>query len=60
MTSNLIDIVAFGFGFKCPRKIHLNTEWGGHWKVDMGQYGGGRGQKWPKIGNVVYGWPLMS
>ena len=26
----------------------------------MGQYGGGRGQKWPKIGNVVYGWPLKG
>ena len=24
--------------------------------VDMGQYGGGRGQKRPKIGDVVYGW----
>ena len=29
MTSNIIDIVAFGVGFKCPRKIHLNTQWGG-------------------------------
>ena len=26
MTSNIIDIVAFGVGFKCPRKIHLNTQ----------------------------------
>ena len=25
MTSNMIYIVAFGGGFKCPRKIHLNT-----------------------------------
>ena len=24
----------------------------------MGRYGGGRGQKWPKIGDVFYGWPL--
>ena len=31
---------------------------GGHWKVDMGRYEGGRGQKWPKIGDVVYGWPF--
>ena len=31
---------------------------GGHSKVDMGRYEGGRGLKWPKIGNVVYGWPL--
>ena len=22
---SVIDIVAFGVGFKCPRKIHLNT-----------------------------------
>ena len=29
MTSNIIDIVAFGVGIKCPRKIHLNTQWGG-------------------------------
>ena len=28
MTSNIIDIVAFGVGFKCPRKIHLHTQWG--------------------------------
>ena len=27
MTSNMIDIVGFGVGFKCPRKIHLNTQW---------------------------------
>ena len=25
MTSNMIYIVAFGSGLKCPRKIHLNT-----------------------------------
>ena len=29
MTSNMIYIVAHGIGFKCPRKIHLNTQWGG-------------------------------
>ena len=29
MTSNIIDIVALGVGFKCPRKIYLNTQWGG-------------------------------
>ena len=28
MTSNMIHIVALGCGFKCPRKIHLNTQWG--------------------------------
>ena len=26
MTSNIIDIVAFGVGIKCPRKINLNTQ----------------------------------
>ena len=26
MTSNIIDIVAFGVGFKCPRKTHLNAQ----------------------------------
>ena len=26
MTSNIFHIVAFGVGFKCPRKIHLNTQ----------------------------------
>ena len=25
MTSNMIYIVALGVGFKCPRKINLNT-----------------------------------
>ena len=29
MTSNMIYIVAFDVGLKCPRKIHLNTQWGG-------------------------------
>ena len=28
MTSNMIYFVAFGNGLKCPRKIHLNTQWG--------------------------------
>ena len=26
MTSNILDIIAFGVGFKYPRKIHLNTQ----------------------------------
>ena len=26
MASNIIYIVAFGVGFKCPPKIHLNTQ----------------------------------
>ena len=26
MTSNMIYIVAFGVGLKCPHKIHLNTQ----------------------------------
>ena len=25
LTSNMINIVALGVGFKCPRKIHLNS-----------------------------------
>ena len=29
MTSNMIYIVELGGGFKCPRKIHLNTQGGG-------------------------------
>ena len=29
MTSKMIYVVAFGIGLKCPRKIHLNTQWGG-------------------------------
>ena len=29
MTSNIFHIVAFGVGFKCLRKMHLNTQWGG-------------------------------
>ena len=27
--SNMIYIVALAVGFKCPRKIHLNTQCGG-------------------------------
>ena len=26
MTSNIFHVIAFGVGFKCPRKIHLNTK----------------------------------
>ena len=26
VTSNMIYIVVFGVGLKCPRKIHLNTK----------------------------------
>ena len=26
----------------------------------MGRYGGGKVQKWPEIGDVVYGWPLST
>ena len=29
MTSNMIYVVAFGGGFKCLRKIHLNTQCSG-------------------------------
>ena len=29
MTANMIYIFALGVGLKCPRKIHLNTQWGG-------------------------------
>ena len=29
MTSNMIYIFALGVGFKCPRKIHLNTQCSG-------------------------------
>ena len=28
MTPNMIYTVALGVGFKCPHKIHLNTQWG--------------------------------
>ena len=27
MTANMIYIVALGVGLKCPRKVHLNTQW---------------------------------
>ena len=29
MPSNMIYIVTLSVGFKCPRKINLNTQWGG-------------------------------
>ena len=28
MTANMIYTVALGVGLKCPRKVHLNTQWG--------------------------------
>ena len=38
MTANMIYIVALGVGLKCPRKVHLNTQWG-------------EGQKFAKVGD---------
>ena len=29
MTSNIFITLAFGVGFKCPRKIQLETQWEG-------------------------------
>ena len=33
MTANMIYIVALGVGLKCPRKVHLNTQWGEGTKI---------------------------
>ena len=50
MTSNIIYIVAFGVGFKCPRKIHFNTQWGGSEITPKNRTLGGMvGQKLSKI-----------
>ena len=38
MTANMIYFVALGVGLKCPRKVHLNTQWRG-----------GGGQKFAKV-----------
>ena len=38
MTSNMIYIVALGGGFKYPRKIHLNAQWGGGTVFSNGFY----------------------
>ena len=40
-----------------PIKI-IGVDGGDFGRAKGGRYGGGRGQKWPKIGDVVYGWPL--
>ena len=68
----MIYIVALGVGFKCPRKIHLNTQWGGGVKncekiedgSDIDRYiknvmtwGGGVNNS-EKSANVLYGRPL--
>ena len=45
MTLNMIYIVAFGGGLKCPRKIHLNT-----------QCRGGDQKVW-KCAYIIYEWP---
>ena len=39
----MIYIVALGVGLKCPRKIHLNTQWGGGKcpPAALGSYGHG-------------------
>ena len=56
LTNNHIAYMSMGGSKIANGDVFLGE--GGHWKVDMGRYGGGRGQKWPKIGDVVYGWPL--
>ena len=38
MTSNMIYIVAFIDGFKCLRKIHLNTQWGGAFRLTSPEF----------------------
>ena len=38
ITSNIFHIIAFGVGFKCPRKIHLNTQCPPTWKRDNPYY----------------------
>ena len=38
MTSNMINIVAFGVGLKCPLKIHLNTHSVGGGETNYAQY----------------------
>mgnify|MGYP001455518152 CR=1 FL=1 len=38
MTSNTFYNVAFVVGFKCPRKIHLNTQCGGVIKTQKPAY----------------------
>ena len=37
MTSNMIYIVGLGVGFKCPHKIHLNTQCGPLLRTQEGQ-----------------------
>ena len=57
MTSNMIYIVAFVVGLKCPRKVHLNTQWeGSKMSVSVHAQGikncprkGGGGQKMAKF-----------
>jgi hypothetical protein len=39
MTSNMSYIVALDVGLKCPRKIHLNTQWGGTECIHFGKCG---------------------
>ena len=31
----MIYSIAFGVGFKCPPKIHLNTQWGGGANISL-------------------------
>ena len=47
MTSNMNYIVALVGGFKCPRKIHLNTQWEGV------------GQKMTFFASIEGGWSKM-
>ena len=49
ITSNIIYIVAFGIGLKCPCKIHLNTQWGGAENGDFSLR---------SVLKVIYGWSL--
>ncbi len=48
MTSNIIHIVALGVGYKCPHKIHLSTQWGGHCVLKCVLWGHFLGIKMPQ------------
>ena len=61
MTSNIIDIIAFGVGFKCPRKIHLNTQWGGG-AIDplVPRFRGATERWWWHNQMNIYAWALLK
>ena len=55
----MIYMVSFGVGFKCPRKIHLNTQWGGPLGNNLGRQPQPQVWLWGQLRYHLLGQPVI-